>query len=72
MVPFVDYERLQKNYKELRYQNEELHRSDEKNVRRMQGITALLQELIPDIHIPAQSRMRLEEIGLKRETRPQG
>jgi len=51
-VPLVNYERLQKNYEKLRHQNKELQKSNEENVKRILGITTLLQELILDIHIP--------------------
>jgi len=48
-VPLSDYEWLQKDVEELKHQNNELKTSNEENVRRLQGITALLQELMPDM-----------------------
>jgi len=47
-----DYELLQKNFEKLKQQNDELRMNNEKNMRRLQGIIALLHELMPNIHIP--------------------
>ena len=51
-VLLIDYEQLRKNYEELRQRNEELMRSNEENAKNMQGITTLLQEMMPNIYIP--------------------
>ena len=70
-VPLSDYERLQKDIKELKHQNDELKTNNEENVRRLQGIIALLQELMPDIHIPHMGRSgAAEERGRSRDNLP--
>jgi len=51
-VPLSDYEQLQKNFKELKHQNYELKMNNEERMRRLQEITSLLHELMPNIHIP--------------------
>ena len=51
-VLLSDYELLWKNFEELKQQNDELRINNEENMRRLQGVTALLRELMSDIHIP--------------------
>jgi len=49
---------LQKNFEELKHQNDELKMNNEKNMRRLQGIIAFLHELMPDIHISHMGQQR--------------
>jgi len=51
-VLLSDYDLLRKNFEELKQQNDELKINNEENIRRLQGVTALLCELLSDIHVP--------------------
>ena len=50
-VLLSDYEQLHKNFEELKQQNDELRMNNEETMRKLQGITTLLRERMPNIHI---------------------
>jgi len=52
IVLLSDYELLQKNFEELKQQNDKLRMSNEENMRRLQGVIALVCEVMLDIRIP--------------------
>ena len=52
IVSLSNYEQLQKIFEEMKHQNNKLKMNNEESMRRLQGITTLLHELMTNIHIP--------------------